>query len=207
MSHTSEGTPGERFQYNGDRYAQLDKVIEVASGKTFAQLASERIIVPLGLSCTGASTTPSLRAALVPGYDHNHQVIAYPTSFSSAAGMVSCMQDMLGYSMAWDADVLLAQNSRESAWTAALTSAHATLPHGLGWFVDELDGKKIVWHYGLWTGISALIIKLPDQQITFVLLANNDQLSATFSLGAGDLRSSPFARAFLAWALQREIPT
>jgi CubicO group peptidase (beta-lactamase class C family) len=206
MSHTSEGTPGERFQYSGDRYAQLDRVIESATGKSFAQLAVERIIGPLKLTCTGPSTDPVLRAALVPGHNHNRQVIAYPPSFSSAAGMLSCMQDLLIYSAAWDSDALLSASGRQSAWTAAVNSAQVKLPHGLGWFVDEFDGKTIVWHYGLWTGISALIVKLPDQRISFVLLANNDQLSSSFRLGSGDLRSSPFARAFLAWALEREIP-
>jgi CubicO group peptidase (beta-lactamase class C family) len=205
MSHTSEGTPGERFQYNGDRYAQLDRVMQGATSKTFAQLLSERITAPFALSCTGPSTDPALRAALVPGYTQSGQALTYPTSFSSAAGMVSCMQDMLTYARLWDGTTLVGTSAREQAWTGAVSSTNVTLPHGLGWFVDEFDGNRIIWHYGLWTGISALIIKVPARQMSFVLLANNDQLSYDFRLGAGDLRSSPFARAFLAYALQREI--
>lgn len=207
MSHTSEGTPGERFQYNGDRYATLDAVMQGATGKSFAQLVTERVTGPLGLTCTGPSTNAALRAALVPGYAQNGQPLAYPTLFSSAAGMVACMQDMLTYARAWDGTALVSAAARETAWTNAETSAHASLPHALGWFVEEFDGHRIVWHYGYWTGISALMIKLPDQQKSFVLLANNDQLSASFPLGSGRLRSSPFARAFLAYALQREIPS
>jgi CubicO group peptidase (beta-lactamase class C family) len=110
---------------------------------------------------------------------------------------------MLAYSAAWDDSTILNTSSVARAWAAARNSAGAVLPYGLGWFVDEIDGQKIVWHYGLWTGISSLIIKIPARHITYVLLANSDQLSAEFKLGSGDLRSSPFARAFLSWAQLR----
>jgi len=50
FSHTSEGNPGERYQYNGARFAELDKVIEKASGKSFADLLMTDILDPLGMN-------------------------------------------------------------------------------------------------------------------------------------------------------------
>lgn len=205
MSPTSEGVPGTQFRYNGDRYAQLGKVIAAASGKTFGALAREGITDPIGLKCTGPSTDRAMRSQLVPGFADNGSSIAYPTSFSAAAGMVSCAEDMLKYSAAWDDDQLMTAASRKKAWTATVSTTGARLRYGLGWFVDELYGQKIVWHYGLWTGISALIIKMPAKHVTVVLLANNDQLSLQSRMGSGELLSSPFARVVLAWALQRDI--
>jgi CubicO group peptidase (beta-lactamase class C family) len=72
-----------------------------------------------------------------------------------------------------------------------------TLPYGLGWFVQKIKGVHIQWHYGYWTGNSSLIIRVPDRKLAFVLLANSDGLSRNTALGAGDLLSSPAARAFL----------
>ena len=54
-----------------------------------------------------------------------------------------------------------------------------------------------MWHYGLWTAISSLIIKVPSRGLTFVVLANTDALSPSYALRAGSLDSSPWARAFL----------
>ena len=54
-----------------------------------------------------------------------------------------------------------------------------------------------MWHYGLWTAISSLIIKVPSRGLTFVVLANTDALSSPYPLAAGRLDSSPWARAFL----------
>ena len=48
-----------------------------------------------------------------------------------------------------------------------------------------------------WTANSSLILKVPDRQLTFILLANTDGLSSPYPLGAGTLESSPWAREFL----------
>jgi hypothetical protein len=55
----------------------------------------------------------------------------------------------------------------------------------------------VVWQYGLWTANSSLILKVPERQLTFILLANTDGLSSPYPLGAGTLESSPWAREFL----------
>src|SRR5262245_58694430 len=57
LSHTSEGTPGERYRYHGDRFHYLPAVLEKKTGKTFRQLVVETFLDPLGM------------AASVPGHD------------------------------------------------------------------------------------------------------------------------------------------
>jgi len=52
FSHTSEGVPGERYSYNGNRFAELDKVVQKASGKSFAELLIANILDPLDLKET-----------------------------------------------------------------------------------------------------------------------------------------------------------
>jgi hypothetical protein len=54
-----------------------------------------------------------------------------------------------------------------------------------------------VWAYGLWNSISSLLIKVPDRGLTFVVLANTEELSRNYPLGAGKLLDSPVAREFL----------
>jgi hypothetical protein len=83
-------------------------------------------------------------------------------------------------------------------FTPACSDGGQVQPYGLGWFVQEHAGTKLVWHYG-WApyAYSSLILKVPDQGVTLILLANSDGASAEFDLGAGDVLRSPFARAFL----------
>jgi CubicO group peptidase (beta-lactamase class C family) len=50
LSHTSEGNPGEQYRYNGNRFAELDKVVQSATGKSFAELLIANILDPLGMN-------------------------------------------------------------------------------------------------------------------------------------------------------------
>ena len=213
MSHTSEGVPGEQFHYNGDRYALLDQVIQRATGETFATRVVQRIVIPLALDQTAPNPLNAVAfaasgreaaaysAAMATGYgidSHKRPVaVAYPASFSSAAGLVSSARDVARYSTALDAGQFLSTATRTLAYTPALGAGNQILPYGLGWFISTVSGHRLVWHYGYWTGNSSLIIKEPDRGLTFVVLTNSDQLSARFKLGSGDLLSSTVAQAFV----------
>src|SRR5690349_1852276 len=52
LSHTSEGNPGEQYRYNGNRFSELDKVIQKATGKSFGELLIANILDPLGMNET-----------------------------------------------------------------------------------------------------------------------------------------------------------
>ena len=61
FSHTSEGNPGERYSYNGNRFAELDKVVQRASGKSYAELLIADILEPLGMSESAPNVPPRTR--------------------------------------------------------------------------------------------------------------------------------------------------
>src|SRR5687768_10260616 len=211
MSHTSEGTPGTRYSYSGDRFALLDAVVAQAAGKPFADAVQERIIAPLGLkrmaptpqsaafAASGLDKTAYL-ANVAPGYTWNGEryvPTAYQTAFSTAAGLTASARDYATFSMALDRDAFLKPATKALAWTPVVRRAGETFPYGLGWFATDYKGIRVIWHYGYWTASSTLVIKVPSQGLTFVLLANTDGLSAPYPLGAGRLEASPWAREFL----------
>jgi CubicO group peptidase (beta-lactamase class C family) len=213
LSHTSEGVPGEEFRYNGDRFALLDHVIERATGESFAQRVTQQIVGPLGLNQTApnplnvvafsatAKQASTYITAMATGYgidSKKHPVaVAYPALFSSAAGLVSTAREVARYSTALDAGQFLKPATRVLAYTPARGAGNKILPYGLGWFISDVSGHTLVWHYGYWTGNSSLIIKEPARGLTFVALTNSDQLSAPFKLGTGDLMSSTVAQLFV----------
>jgi CubicO group peptidase (beta-lactamase class C family) len=211
MTHTSEGEPGSHFAYNGNRYALLDAVIRGASGgSTFAQLLEQRIIAPLCLRHTAPNpqdpasfaVTGLDRTAFLANFAHGYspdgtQPEAYPSSFNVAAGLVASATDVARYSMAIDRNAFVSAATQAAAFTPFVTTGGLTTPYGLGWFVSDIGGHRLIWHYGYWVANSSLIIKEPARGLTFVLLANSDMLSRPANLGAGDLMSSRPAREFV----------
>jgi CubicO group peptidase (beta-lactamase class C family) len=208
LTHTSEGVPGSNYKYNGDRYALLSNVIESATGSSFHQLVTERIMQPLGLQNTAPSDTKlaavvgfdttQLKQNTAQGYNSNGiQKVDYPKNFSTAAGLISNIDDMLKYAAAFDGNVLLADDLKAKVFSSMISNAGKTLPYGLGWFIQEKEGIKLAWHYGYWVGMSSLIIRVPEKKLAFVLMANSDMLSAPYPLGNGDIWVSPYAKEFL----------
>ena len=211
LSMTSEGVPGTKYVYNGDRFALLENVIVQAAGKSFAAALQERIIVPLGLQQTAPNPQSpafaisgfdkaTFEANMARGYTYSggaYNLTAYPTLFGAAAGLTSSALDYASFSMAMDRDALLQPSTKALAYTAVVSPSGETFPYGLGWFSTLYKGVRIIWHYGLWTANSSLIVKVPDRGLTFVVLANSDALSSPYQLGAGKLETSPWARLFL----------
>lgn len=211
LSHTSEGTPGARYSYNGDRFGLIDAVIAQAAGKPLAEALQERIIAPLGLLRTApnpqSSSFPasgldrtSFEGNMARGYTYSgggYNPTAYPSYFGAAAGLTSSALDIAKFSMAMDRDALLLPATKALAYTPVTSPTGGAFPYGLGWFATDYKGVRVIWHYGLWTANSSLIVKVPDRGLTFVVLANTDELSSPYQLGAGRLDTSPWAREFL----------
>jgi CubicO group peptidase (beta-lactamase class C family) len=211
LTHTSEGEPGSFFKYNGDRFSLLDRVILSASGQSFGNLVVQQVILPLGLGKTAPNVLSatnfrltsydesSFRANLAQGYTSDGRARQdYPASFSSAAGMISSVGDMVTFSRALDAGTLVSAATWQAMVTPGTNLAGERLPYAAGWFVQDTRGVRVLWHYGYWTANSSLIIKVPSDELTFVLLANSDMLSRPYGLGADDnVSRSPYAQAFL----------
>lgn len=211
LSHTSEGVPGTNYSYNGDRFALLENVIAQAAGKSFDAALQERIITPLGLHRTAPNPQSAsfavsgldkvtFEANMARGYTYSggsYNLTAYPTSFGAAAGLTASALDYASFSMAMDRDALLQPGTKALAYTPVTSPSGETFPYGLGWFSTMYKGVRVIWHYGLWTANSSLIVKVPDRGLTFVVLSNSDALSSPYQLGAGKLETSPWARLFL----------
>ncbi|MEO6453413.1 MAG: serine hydrolase domain-containing protein [Ginsengibacter sp.] len=208
LTHTSEGVPGSNYKYNGDRYSLLSKVIQSATAETFDKLANDRIIQPLGLQNTAPSDMSlSIADGLDPtrlkqntaqGYNSNGtQMVDYPKNFSTAAGLISNIDDMLKYASAFDGNLLLPDDLKAKVFSPMISNDGKTLPYGLGWFIQEKEGIKFSWHYGYWIGMSSLIIRVPEKKLSFIIMANSDMLSAPYPLGNGDIWVSPYAKEFL----------
>jgi CubicO group peptidase (beta-lactamase class C family) len=208
LTHTSEGVPGSFYRYNGDRYSLLSQVIQSATGGTFHQFTADRITRPLGLMNTAPSDmllaaldgfdTISLKQNTAQGYGSNGtQTVNYPKGFSTAAGLTSTIDNMLKYAAAFDGNLLLTDAQKAIVFSPMISNSGQILPYGLGWFIQKKENINITWHYGYWTGMSSLIIRIPEKKLSFVLMANSDMLSAPYPLGNGDIWVSPYAKEFL----------
>jgi CubicO group peptidase (beta-lactamase class C family) len=207
LTHTSQGVPGENYQYNGFLFGFLSSVVEAVSGENFDQILVNTIIMPFDMTSTIPSwddklrdRTLSERAIYYRKSLFGFVPSEYRTRLSASAGMVSNVMDLAKFELAMDRDLVVSKESKEAMFTATRSKSGKRLPYGLGWFVQNYKEMKLVWHYGhAPKAYSSLILKCLDRDATLILLANSDGASASFDLGAGDVMKSPFASAFIAF--------
>ena len=125
---------------------------------------------------------------------------SYPQTsarLTPAAGLVTTVRDLAKFDLALKQGILLERGTLDAAWTPPSRNGVA-LPHGMGWFVQQYNGEKVVWQFGMAEDASSsLMIMLPERGITVILMANSDGLVKRYSPANGDVTLSPFARLFL----------
>jgi len=203
LTHTSKGTPGDRFEYDGSRYDFLTAVIEKKTGKSFRDVIVKTILDPLGMS----SSVPGPDVLDEPGkwvaalgkddldrYRSNLSGVAKPYTlygdseivrdsdpprvFGAAAGLLSTVSDLAKFDVAIDRHVLITKATQDEAWTPFVSNGGARLPYGFGWFVEDYHGVRLIWHTGNWgTGFSGIYVKVPEKNLTLVMYSNSEALA------------------------------
>ncbi len=194
LSHTSQGIVGENFYYSS-RFGLITKVIEKASGKSFSEVMEQEILDPLKLENTFLLKDSTQIDNIAKPYvlDNGIEQGFIDYGYSSSAGIVSNLEDLGTFNKALDNNSLITKES-----TALMfTSFNTDLPYGYGIFNQQFENKNIVWAYGQYDCYSSLLLKIPNENITLTLLANNSLLSDPARLINGDVTSSLLALSFL----------
>ena len=224
LSHTSADGPGDTFLYSPDRFVYLTQLMEWCAPQPYRKSLAHRILNRLAMRDSVPGTDlqdPQLvlpegqfepedvdryrqiLERLAPSYKVDakgraERLVLPLIPVSASGGIVSTVRDLARFDTGLDQMVLLQEDTLNVAWHPSADRRGAAVPMGLGWFVQSHRNKRVVWHFGyVPNAYSSLLIKLPEYNLTLILLANSDGLSAPFQLGAGDVTKSIFANLFL----------
>lgn len=207
LTHTAQGKPGEAYRYNGFLYGLLSYVVEAVTEESFEERLANNIIAPLEMTDTVPNASTRRRAEIMVEMAKPYKLddagkivrAKYQSEgrATAASGMISTVLDLAKFDAAMDRDQVVSAESKTAMFTPTISSRDETLPYGMGWFVQDHQGTRLIWHYGWETAYSSLIVKIPTRGFTFLLLANSDGASSPFDLGSGDVLQSPFAALFL----------
>jgi CubicO group peptidase (beta-lactamase class C family) len=221
LAMASDAPAGSTYRYDGDRFTALTPVVEACTGVPYRVALAGRILERIGMSdSVPGQDLESVSVAASAAFDQAalqryRDVLARiakpyvvrdgrptlsdypPKAINASAGLVSTVRDLVRYDASLDARVLLSASTQLIAWTPFRLASGRDAPYGLGWFVQSTAAGRAIWHYGQWPTFSSLILKLPERDVTLILLANSDGLSSRFPLTSGDVAVSPFARAFI----------
>ena len=174
--------PGEKYAYNNSGYFLLGVVIEKASGKKYEQALQEMILTPLGLSDTGYDWSKTILPLRASGYAGKGGTLqnAAPVDMQqpyAAGAMYSTVDDLLKWDQALNTEKLLPAAAKQVMWTPFKDN------YAYGWIAGEpataFGGYRRLMHSGGIPGFSSVIFRLPDPNVTVIVLSNNATANAT----------------------------
>ncbi len=168
--------PGEQFVYNNSGYYLLGAVIEKVSGVSYADFLAKRIFTPLGMHNT-ALEGRERGAKRVTGYRKQDDRFLLPPNMItnltfSAGGLVSTVDDLNNWQNAMVAEKLLKPATWKRIFTPATLNNGTPTEYGYGWFLRKLRGQPMREHGGVIAGFQAMVIMLPQEQLSIVFLTN-----------------------------------
>jgi CubicO group peptidase (beta-lactamase class C family) len=175
----------EKFQYQNVMYSAAGEVAARALGSTWEGLIGERIFKPLGMK-SSVLTAPAMQRAsdYAFGYVYDEStkqtrrmpqrdfpaVAAAGAINSNARDMAQWLRLMLGGGVFEGKRLVSEKNFAELVKPQQKIAGN--IHYGLGWFLRDWHGHKVVEHGGNIDGFNALVALMPDQKLGFVLLTN-----------------------------------
>jgi CubicO group peptidase (beta-lactamase class C family) len=200
--------PRTRYQYNNNAYMIAGRVVEHASGMPWADFVRTRILQPLGMdeTLTGFAGLDTRGNVATPHLEVRDTVRAIPyldfDNVGPAGAMNSSVHDMarwirlqLAGGVLPGGERLVSERQHAEMWSpqfiipqsqfypAAVRLARPSFTaYGLGWFMQDYRGRKLLMHTGSIDGMSALLAIVPEERLGMVVYLNLDHAELRHAL-------------------------
>ena len=147
--------PGLKYKYSNPGYVLLAEVIQKASGMTYGGYLQQTFFTPIGMRNTGEATekTPTVKGFRV--INGRYIEAPYYVSQSGTGSLYSTVHDLLKWDRALYTDKYLSRHSLAKLFPA---------------------GHKSYYVVGGGSGYSTILAREPENEITVILLSNEDHV-------------------------------
>lgn len=168
--------PGTNEQYINTNYLLLGLILEKITGDSYAGFVQKQIFDPAGMkrSTLTAKDAPDLAK---PHVEHAATAKELNEENMSYGALITTTSDLAKFMGALHGGTILKPE------TVGRMEKTLLFKHGYGWNIDEQHGSKTISHTGDDIGFQAQLTYYPEQDISVIVLSNNqlDFLSGLLS--------------------------
>ncbi|MCX7863010.1 MAG: beta-lactamase family protein [Bacteroidales bacterium] len=176
----SEAKPNTKYIYSNTGYALLAAIIENVTGQSYAQYIKENIFDPLGMSNSFFYTDLYNNKidntySIATGYISPKQEAGffYLNGILGDKGLFSNIEDLHKWDTSLYKSYILPKNWIDTAFSIQTKTRKANIFYGFGWKLYFLkDSTPVQFHSGWWQGYQSVIIRMPNDTITIIVLKN-----------------------------------
>lgn len=210
LQNRVQGEPGSSFFYNPIVFGRLANWVEENTERSWRAWMRDYVFEPAGLDRAAAGWRDEKGATalthLAPPFRHAPEdadgLAPSPLpnpELNASSGVIASVLDLAQYSRALDEGKILSPELRETMWTPETDANGEPAPYANGWYVQDWEGHRLVWHGGWWPDAYAgLLLKAPDDGWTLIALGNTDGIHHEIdTLTKAQIEASPLAAKFL----------
>lgn len=180
QKHLYDFDPGMKWRYDNSGYWLLGYIVEKVSGQSYGDFLRENFFQPLGMTNTGVYRAHLGLPREALGYSLGANGFEPPfyidPSWSGGDGaLYSTVEDLYRWNEGIFNGRVLDAASLKAAFTPVATKAsqiNSGNGYGFGWYVGPYRGLRDISHGGERPGFGSMVVRLPDEKITVVVLSN-----------------------------------
>jgi len=185
--------PGENLMYSGTAFNLLASIIEKISGQSYKTYMDEQVFKPLGMINTQVANGPR-SAENIPGYANGYlysdslhkylladsQKSGWTTYFAGITGegmIITTTGDLLKWDRALKNHSLLTETTQREMLSSHAEKVFPKVTFGYGMRVGKNDFGNYIFHNGYFPGYISMHIRYTDDDVTVIVLSNNESHS------------------------------
>ncbi len=177
----------EKFFYQNIMFAAAGEIVSEVYGKPWRKFVPEKIFKPLGMDNSTMTVKEMQKSKDYSfGYDYNFDTkktrklptrdiveVAPAGSINSSANDMARWLRFILNEGELDGKRLVSKESFEEWLKPQMKiTPNGKASYGLGWFLQDWKGKKVVQHGGNIDGFNSMVAMIPEEKLGFVMLTN-----------------------------------
>ncbi len=170
--------PGSEHRYSNSGYALLSLLVERLSGLTFPKFLEENIFKPLKMNGTiafvnGINSVPNRSFGYVKtdsGFVFSDQSLT--SAVLGDGGIYSSTVDLIKWDNEVESPTLIPKEKFYRSFEKGINSKGESFDYGFGWRLDPYKNYNRIYHTGSTCGYSNIYKKLPEHDLTIIILMN-----------------------------------
>ena len=186
--------PGTKWNYSNPGYQMLGFLIHRVTGQYYGDYFREHFFQPLGMTTTTIFSFADVVPNRANGYEvanggwKNVPLWQSLSTLSNAEGsLLMSVLDLAKWDAALNTEQVLKRSSLEAMWTPVPLDDGSAYPDGMGWFIGNARGHRVVFHTGGGFGFYADISRYLDDRLTIIVMTNIDERHADVMKIVGDI--------------------
>ncbi len=190
-----------QFGYQNLMFIAAGRIIEKVSGKSWSDFVKERILSPIGMSRTTTSVKDLKENFAMPHNESGGKLRALPLgnidNSIGLAGLNSSVADVAKWLRlqlnhgTFEGKQIFSKERAGEMWQQNMFLGVNPFPakdapttmfsgYGLGWFLSDYRGRKIVSHTGGLDGMITQTAMMPQENLGLVVLTNSETSAISF---------------------------